>query len=178
MKKVLISFFILTFLANAEPYIIKVKFSEIRLVLIDEPFILIDNSAFIDGFNRRELATFPVALPRVTPKLPVLGEVERVIIDPIWWPTKPTRNYYKAVRNMELPEIIRPGDPRNAMGKAVIKIKFLSGDINNAVVIHGTNDLSSIGKRISRGCIRMKNDDILKLIELIKGKKTRVVFDK
>lgn len=33
--------------------------------------------------------------------------------------------------------------------------------------IHGTNRPSSIGKRVSRGCIRMKNTDVLELAELI-----------
>jgi len=33
--------------------------------------------------------------------------------------------------------------------------------------IHGTNDPASIGREVSRGCIRMYNDDVLKLSELV-----------
>lgn len=33
--------------------------------------------------------------------------------------------------------------------------------------IHGTNDPSSIGKEVSLGCIRMYNDDVLQLSELV-----------
>ncbi|KUO59454.1 MAG: hypothetical protein APF84_19300 [Gracilibacter sp. BRH_c7a] len=33
--------------------------------------------------------------------------------------------------------------------------------------IHGTNNLASIGKEVSKGCIRMYNKDILELSKLI-----------
>ncbi|MFP4973766.1 L,D-transpeptidase [Paenibacillus sp. CN-4] len=33
--------------------------------------------------------------------------------------------------------------------------------------IHGTNDPSSIGKEVSRGCIRMYNEDVLQLKDLV-----------
>lgn len=33
--------------------------------------------------------------------------------------------------------------------------------------IHGTNDPSSIGKRVSQGCIRMYNHDVVELAKLV-----------
>lgn len=33
--------------------------------------------------------------------------------------------------------------------------------------IHGTNDPSSIGKEVSHGCIRMHNEDVIQLANLI-----------
>ncbi len=33
--------------------------------------------------------------------------------------------------------------------------------------IHGTNDPSSIGREVSRGCIRMYNTDVLQLAEIV-----------
>ncbi|MCI3919092.1 L,D-transpeptidase [Paenibacillus sp. TRM 82003] len=33
--------------------------------------------------------------------------------------------------------------------------------------IHGTNDPSSIGRRVSQGCIRMYNDDVVALSRLV-----------
>ncbi|MDB4867217.1 MAG: L,D-transpeptidase [Cohnella sp.] len=33
--------------------------------------------------------------------------------------------------------------------------------------IHGTNDPSSIGKRVSHGCIRMYNQDVTQLAQLV-----------
>ncbi|QYR23120.1 L,D-transpeptidase [Paenibacillus sp. sptzw28] len=33
--------------------------------------------------------------------------------------------------------------------------------------IHGTNDPSSIGRRVSRGCVRMYNNDVVTLANLV-----------
>jgi lipoprotein-anchoring transpeptidase ErfK/SrfK len=33
--------------------------------------------------------------------------------------------------------------------------------------IHGTNDPSSIGRRVSHGCVRMYNDDVITLANLV-----------
>ncbi|MDP2938713.1 MAG: L,D-transpeptidase family protein, partial [Candidatus Omnitrophota bacterium] len=78
----------------------------------------------------------------------------------------------------ELPKIIEPGDPRNAMGAAQIKIKFNSNDIYPTIRIHGTNNEESIGRRVTLGCIRLHNKDILELIGIIEGKQVRVIFEK
>ena len=44
--------------------------------------------------------------------------------------------------------------------------------------IHGTIDPDSIGKQASMGCIRMKNEDISQVFELlIEGKSTVLVKD-
>ena len=146
--------------AGAE-YFIRVDFREARLYLYD------------DG---REVGNFPVALPMVNPKLPITGTVEGVEENPYWAPTKATREYYFKKSGIELPELVRPGDPRNAMGKGKIRIAFDDARVNQTIRIHGTNDEKSIGARVSRGCIRMRNDDIKKLFEMIRGEKTLVIF--
>ncbi len=38
---------------------------------------------------------------------------------------------------------------------------------NRYIYIHGTNDEKNIGKAVSKGCIRMKNNDILELFNLV-----------
>ena len=44
--------------------------------------------------------------------------------------------------------------------------------------IHGTIDPSSIGKQESMGCIRMKNEDVAQVFEmLVEGKSTVTVRD-
>jgi lipoprotein-anchoring transpeptidase ErfK/SrfK len=35
------------------------------------------------------------------------------------------------------------------------------------VGIHGTNDQSSIGRAVSHGCIRLRNDDISRLVRIL-----------
>lgn len=122
------------------------------------------------------IGEFPVALPRKSPQLPAEGEVVRVEENPIWYPTKATQAYYLKKKKVVLPDVLFPGDPRNAMGEVKLVIKFTSGEIDPVVRIHGTNDPASIGKRISRGCIRMRNEDIKLLAYLMKGRRTRVLF--
>jgi len=149
--------------ALAEVRIIKIIFSEFKLVLLDE--------------KNYELAVFPIALPKRTPKiLPIEGEILKVVKKPFWFPTRKTREAYLKKKKIVLPEKINPGDPRNAMGMAKIIIIFKTSGIDPAIRIHGTYDESSIGKRISRGCIRLRNEDILKLAEYIENKKIKVLF--
>ena len=33
--------------------------------------------------------------------------------------------------------------------------------------IHGTNDESSIGKQLTAGCVRMHNDDVVELYDIV-----------
>ena len=49
------------------------------------------------------------------------------------------------------------GGPGNPLGARAM---YLSGTVYR---IHGTNDPSTIGKRVSSGCIRMLNDDVIDL---------------
>lgn len=143
--------------------IVKIIFSEFRIVLLDE--------------ENYELADFPVALPKKTPRiLPIEGEILKVIKKPFWFPTRKTREAYLKKKKIILPEKIEPGDPRNAMGMAKIIVIFKTSGVDPAIRIHGTNDENSIGKRISRGCIRLRNKDILTLAEYIGNKTVKVLF--
>ena len=142
-------------------YLIKVSFSQARLTLFE-------------GENK--LKEFPVALPRVTPQLPIRGKVLRIEKDPFWFPTLETRRFYSKKRKVDLPLVVKPGDPKNAMGRAKIIIKFETPDTDPRIRIHGTNDRDSIGQRVSRGCIRMYNEDILELISITENKTTMVLF--
>ncbi|MRX73776.1 L,D-transpeptidase family protein [Bacillus lacus] len=51
-----------------------------------------------------------------------------------------------------------PGGPFGAMWLSLSKIHY---------GIHGTNDPSSIGKAVSKGCIRMFNQDVLELAGIV-----------
>ncbi|MBU2109922.1 L,D-transpeptidase [Patescibacteria group bacterium] len=151
-------------LVFAEEYLIKISFSEFKLFLFDS--------------EGQELLSFPVALPKITPKnLPIKGKVVRIEKNPYWFPTLLTRKAYLRKKKIELPKMIGPGDSRNAMGMAKIIVLFETPEVNQAIRIHGTNDKDSIGKRISRGCYRLYNEDILTLIDSIKNKPTRVILD-
>lgn len=91
------------------------------------------------------------------------GFVTGIVKNPWWYPTEETKKDYLK-NGIVLPNAIPPGDKRNAMGSAKI---ILSHETSKGRVyrIHGTEDESSIGKDVSRGCIRMYNEDIKYLAE-------------
>jgi L,D-transpeptidase YbiS len=79
--------------------------------------------------------------------------VVRKIVDPVW--SKPDWAF------VEEGKPIPPADSplrkeKGTMGKYAL-------DLGERVMIHGTNDPKSIGRRISHGCIRLPND-MLKLL--------------
>ncbi len=149
---------------HAEAYIIKVDFTLARLSVLSE--------------HDYEIASFPVALSKITPKLPIDGRVEKVVLNPYWAPTSRTREAYFQKFGKELPVLIAPGDARNAMGKVKLHIVWNDHRVNNVIRIHGTNEPRSIGMRVSRGCIRMHNNDIEVLAKIIKNKEVLILFTK
>lgn len=163
-------FLLLATLAEALPreelppdYFVKVKFSQFKLILFD----------YLDN----EIVSFQVALPKRMPNLPIEGWIKEIKINPWWYPTGPTKAYYLKKKGIRLPDHVPPGHPHNAMGKVKFLIKFTTASVNSAIRIHGTNDPSSIGKRITRDCIRLRNEDGLILAEIIKDSVTKVIFE-
>jgi lipoprotein-anchoring transpeptidase ErfK/SrfK len=59
------------------------------------------------------------------------------------------------------PGIVIPPGPRNPLGTRWIGLN------RKGYGIHGTNDPRSIGRRVSHGCIRMRNRDVEELFELV-----------
>ncbi len=142
-----------------------------RLVVVD--FLNFHLKVF--DVNGSEIGFSKVALPkRLPPNLPVVGKVAKIEENPNWYPTEATRQAYLRKKGILLPREIKFGSPLNAMGKGKVRIIFLTKGINPFICLHGTNDLSSIGKRVSRGCIRV--EDIEKLKDLIRGKNTVIIF--
>ena len=74
---------------------------------------------------------------------------------PVW---RPTRGMLE--ENPALPEVVR-GGRHNPLGARAIYLG------NSLYRIHGTNNPRSIGKAASHGCIRMYNEDVKALFELV-----------
>lgn len=130
---------------------------------------------YLTGNRETEIASYPIAVPKNDwLPLPLVGEVKRIEFDPWWYPTQATRIAYLKKQNVDLPPIVKSNDPKNAMGKAKIVIQF--ENFKTPIRIHGTNDPSSIGKRVSRGCIRMHNKDAIELAQTIKNSKVKVII--
>lgn len=67
-----------------------------------------------------------------------------------------------------------PNDPDNPTGGYWIRLKGIDGDAlgKTGFGIHGTNEPESIGKFMSKGCIRLRNEDMSLLFDLPKSGKT------
>ncbi len=79
-------------------------------------------------------------------------------VDPTW--TNPAPDGWGA----DLPEVVGPG-PDNPMGSRALNWDRDGRD--TLIRFHGTNDPASIGQAASRGCVRMLNDDVIELHELV-----------
>jgi lipoprotein-anchoring transpeptidase ErfK/SrfK len=75
---------------------------------------------------------------------------------------------------------IEADDPKNPLGEFWIGLEGVDGNAvgQESYGIHGTIEPDSIGKMASLGCIRMLNDDVAVLYEmLVEGKSIVVVRD-
>ena len=93
--------------------------------------------------------TYPVAVgSEKWPTQPGNWTIKQVVWNPEWTP--PDESW------AEEREPRKPGDPKNPLGRAQLVY-------DPPRTIHGTNQPTSIGKNVSHGSIRMRNEDITKL---------------
>jgi lipoprotein-anchoring transpeptidase ErfK/SrfK len=68
-------------------------------------------------------------------------------------------------------ELLRPPDPNGVYGPYAYGLSGFSNELlefaggDGVVGIHGTNDPGGLGQNVSAGCIRMPNEEIVKLVE-------------
>jgi len=91
----------------------------------------------------------PVAETRITAK----------IKDPAWYPPKSIREEH-AEAGDPLPAVVPPG-PDNPLGPFKFSLAL------PGYLIHGSNKKFGIGTRVSHGCFRMLNHNVLELAELV-----------
>jgi lipoprotein-anchoring transpeptidase ErfK/SrfK len=110
--------------------------------------------------NLVSIKQFVVATPKTTIKYPSgIGHVVKVELDPWWYPTAKTRDYFKKHKNIHLPNAVCPGDKQNYMGPFKITLSNSTKERGSVYRIHGNVDDSTIGKRASGGCVRMHNGE-------------------
>ncbi|GEM_PF-558470 len=103
------------------------------------------------------LEKYPVAVGKPSEPSPV-GDfyIVNKVVNPVWYPQgrKPV-----------------PPGPANPLGKYWLGLNI------KGYGIHGNNSPNSIGNPVSKGCFRMRNDDIEKLFQLIpKGTPVKVKY--
>jgi L,D-transpeptidase ErfK/SrfK len=129
--------------------------------------------------NSNKVITYPVGIGRDGNNTPVaVTEILEKIKDPHWSPPKSARDL--AFRQgVLLPKLVWHGS-LNPMGNYAIRLAVVVMGANGVkaqtILIHGNNNPSGVGKRLSAGCVRMFNDDVAELFKLTKvGTKVTIV---
>ena len=59
-----------------------------------------------------------------------------------------------------------PGGPKNPLGARALYL-YTAGGNDTSIRIHGTTEPGSIGRSVSNGCIRMRNDAVMSLFDQV-----------
>lgn len=114
-----------------------VSFGDRRLYLISRPGVAI---------------SYPIAVPREQSRWQGVTSVSNKRENPSWTPTPEMIK-----ENPRLPSWVPGGHPMNPLG---VRAMYLG---SSTYRIHGTDAPWTIGQAVSKGCIRMFNEDVLDL---------------
>ena len=106
--------------------------------------------------RRGQAISYPIAAPRAQSRWQGTMRVSRKRVNPTWTPTAEMRR-----ENPKLPAFVPGGHPRNPLG---FRALYLGSSLYR---IHGTDAPWTIGKSVSKGCIRMFNADVADLYKRI-----------
>lgn len=107
--------------------------------------------------ERGRAVSYPIASPRAQSRWSGAERVTRKKVNPSWTPTANMRR-----ENPKLPAFVPGGHPRNPMG---VRALYLGSTLYR---IHGTDSPWTIGKNVSKGCIRMHNSHVIELYDRVK----------
>ena len=96
--------------------------------------------------------SYPIAVPREQSRWQGITSVSMKRENPAWTPTAEMRR-----ENPKLPTYVPGGHPLNPLG---VRALYLG---SSTYRIHGTDAPWTIGQAVSKGCIRMYNEDVLDL---------------
>ena len=102
--------------------------------------------------RRGEAISYPIAVPREKSRWQGVTSVSDKRVNPDWTPTAEMRR-----ENPRLPPHVPGGHPRNPLG---VRALYLGSSMYR---IHGTDAPWTIGDAVSKGCIRLYNEDVLDL---------------
>jgi lipoprotein-anchoring transpeptidase ErfK/SrfK len=112
--------------------------------------------------------SYPIAIPREQSRWAGTTSVTQKRENPSWTPT-PTM----IAENPRLPRWVPGGHPMNPLG---VRALYLG---SSTYRIHGTDAPWTIGSAVSKGCIRMYNQDVLDLYPRVRvGAKVVVTWDR
>jgi lipoprotein-anchoring transpeptidase ErfK/SrfK len=99
-----------------------------------------------------EAISYPIAIPRDEDRWEGVTTVTNKRVNPSWTPTPAM-----TMENPRLPRWVPGGHPMNPLG---VRALYLGA---SAYRIHGTDAPWTIGTAVSKGCIRLYNQDVLDL---------------
>jgi lipoprotein-anchoring transpeptidase ErfK/SrfK len=102
--------------------------------------------------KKGEAISYPIAIPREKSRWAGVASISAKAVNPGWTPTAEMRR-----ENPKLPAYMPGGHPLNPLG---VRALYLGGTMYR---IHGTDAPWTIGTAVSKGCIRMYNEDVLDL---------------
>lgn len=123
------------FASGHAPGQVVVSFGDRRIYLVTKP---------------GEALSYPIAIPREQSRWQGVTSVTQKRENPSWTPT-PTM----LAENPRLPRWVPGGHPMNPMG---VRALYLG---SSTYRIHGTDAPWTIGSAVSKGCIRMYNQDVI-----------------
>lgn len=106
--------------------------------------------------GRGRAVSYPIAVPREKSRWEGKTVVSMKRENPAWTPTPEMRR-----ENSRLPSWVPGGHPMNPLG---VRALYLG---STSYRIHGTDAPWTIGQAVSKGCIRMYNEDVLHLYPLV-----------
>ncbi len=106
--------------------------------------------------NKSYVITFPIGIGTDEAQSPVGDfKISQKRKDPAWYPPESIRK-----EQPDLPQVFPPG-PDNPLGTRAMRLG------NTSFLMHGTNKEYGIGMKVSHGCIRMYNEDVERLFEVV-----------
>lgn len=128
---------VVAFSSNVKPGQIIVSFGDRQLYLITA---------------KGQARAYPIAIPREQSRWAGSTYVSMKRVNPTWTPTADMRK-----ENPKLPAFVPGGHPMNPLGNRALYLG------SSTYRIHGTDAPWTIGEAVSKGCIRMFNEDVLDL---------------
>jgi lipoprotein-anchoring transpeptidase ErfK/SrfK len=128
---------VVRFSSQHAPGSVVVSFTDRRLYFVSRP---------------GEAYSYPIAIPREQSRWQGVTSVTQKRENPSWTPTPSMR-----AENPRLPNWVPGGHPMNPLG---VRALYLG---SSAYRIHGTDAPWTIGSAVSKGCIRMYNQDVVDL---------------
>ncbi len=139
--------------AAKKPGDIIVSFSDRKLYFVTKP---------------GEALSYPIAIPREQSRWQGIIAVTSKRENPSWTPTPTMR-----AENPKLPSWVPGGHPMNPLG---IRALYLG---SSTYRIHGTDAPWTIGSAVSKGCVRMYNQDVVDLYPRVRvGASVLVTWEK